>query len=303
LVFFAIGLTIIGLGLLIAGSSQGSKLEIIGAILFILGLIFTWVSGGRWLVFHKGDDQVYVVEGYFCNAYLRKVNPGKLSQLTGIVVTIRIRRNARSNNMGYSTNGYSTNVSYNTTVTFSNSQPRLVSNNANLIQVNSILAGVKEWLDLNCPTHTVRIGDAMNPMLTTTTITTVVVNPNQQVEQELRSLIVQYEMSQDTNFQAKGQQLNLAMEYNGPALVNTYIGIKQQNPVFTFEGEQILLQTAQNIIQSKNNGGYMQQPTTNNQVYQQQVQYQQQPIQYQQQPVQYQQQQPVQYQPTSTGYQ
>ncbi|ETO01725.1 hypothetical protein RFI_35714 [Reticulomyxa filosa] len=182
--------------------------------------IYTYIG---WLVFNPSIDEVYIIEGYLCNIFLRKINPGKLSQLTAILITLRMSRTRRTNNNGSSS-----------------SLPARASD---------FVVKIKEWLDANRPNHAIRCGSA--DQFSSNVIIQTVINPNQLAEQELRSLIVQYQTSSDPNAQARGQTLSLAMEYNASSLVGTYAALKQQNPTYTVQSEAILLNNAQTIINAK----------------------------------------------------
>ncbi|ETO05867.1 hypothetical protein RFI_31527 [Reticulomyxa filosa] len=217
--------------------------------------IYTYIG---WLVFNPSIDEVYIIEGYFFNMFFRKINPGKLSQLTAVLITLRISRTRRTNNNGFSSNlifeykctyTASTSYSYDTTLHFANGATRLVGNNSSQARASDFVVKIKEWLDANRPNHAIRCGSA--DQFSSNVIIQTVINPNQLAEQELRSLIVQYQTSSDPNAQARGQTLSLAMEYNASSLVGTYAALKQQNPTYTVQSEAILLNNAQTIINAK----------------------------------------------------
>jgi len=255
---------------------------VVPIVVLLLGILLIGIGGGRWLVFNERGDEVHAVEGYLFNFHLRKIYCGKLSELTGINVTMRysyFQNNGWMNNGTYYRN-YNSQVYYDTTLHFLNGSSRLFTTNSSQTRVNNFIFQLKSWLDQHRAGHNISLGERQ---LTNTVIVQTVINPNQAAEQELRSLIIRYETSMDITAREKGQKLNLAMEYNASSLVGTYVALKQQSGGITLEGEVILLNSAQTIINVKNNSSvqlqqqmYVQQPVYNQQpTYNQQPMYQQ----------------------------
>jgi len=121
--------------------------------------------------------------------------------------------------------------------------------------VIDFVAKVKEWVDKNLVEQNITFGKEVEYDNPITIPQLVVVNPNEGAREELRSLIIQYQMSTDLMTREKGKKLSVAIECNASSLVETYVALKQQTsgPTLTSEGEAILLNNAQTIIDVKTN--------------------------------------------------
>jgi len=158
-------------------------------------------------------------------------------------------------------NGY---VSYYINFGFSDGASFTLKNPQNFGQANIYVQGVKQWFATHRPTQPVTCLEAFQQAAVTVIQVQQApqVNPAYVMEQELRSLIGQYEMSSDPNVKMKGDIFNFAMQRNPGAMISTYAALKTQSPMFTIQSEGALLNCAQTI-----NGAQTMNATQNNVMY------------------------------------
>jgi len=226
---------VLGIIMFILGAAFSYYFYYSAAGYIVFGILFLIRSGENWFVFIGDEDQLFIVNGYVLNYVFRRSEPYKLSQLTSLHVK---RTVPTTTNLGQTTQ---------LMAHFTDGTALVVASDPSQAAVCKAVAEVKAWLEKNRPNLQVRFEDG-NEVISTL----VVVNSGQKEELELRGVIIQYQMSSDWNAQSKAQKLTLALECNKDSMVNTYVAVKQQFPVYTSGSEDVLLKTAQTIIDARN---------------------------------------------------
>jgi len=228
----------------------------VAVVLLSFCLLFT--GGRESVVMNAEQDQIYKVKERFLSVIRRRTELGRLSQL------MKVRVNYVSVAYQYQIREMACGI----TLEFSNGTSYVVDD---VILRNwvEMAKGIESWMNTHMAKHNVEfigierihvvsalIVTQKTPLLEREQVEREHVESEQvEIEQELRGLIVRYQLGSDSDSQQKGKKLALAMEYNPISLITTYSALKQQNSNITTQGESVLIDTAQTILDARNNIG------------------------------------------------